>query len=120
MKKKIYTVLSALIIIFAGSIAVGAASRCDTPTPANDSWTSVELEYDPEFLGRFGLETTEEGLRALFDAHLENSKAVYEYCYNEKYGTGTKQPSEPTQPTQPVQPSQPEQPTQPSQPEQPV
>ncbi len=126
MKKKIYTALSALLVIFAGSIAVGAASRCDTPTPANDSWTSVELEYDPEFLGRFGLQTTEEGLRALYDARLENDKAVYESCYNEKYGAGNTQPPEstqPTQPTQPVQPSQPEQPTQPvqpSQPEQPV
>lgn len=120
MKKKIYTALSALLVIFAGSIAVGAATRCDTPTPANDSWTSVELEYDPEFLGRFGLETTEEGLRALFDANLENDKAVYESCYNEKYGAGTTQPSEPTQPTQPTQPAQPVQPSQPEQPTQPV
>lgn len=116
MKKKIYTALSALLVIFAGSIAVGAATRCDTPTPANDSWTSVELEYDPEFLGRFGLETTEEGLRALYDAHLENDIASYNYFYKEKYGTGTTQPSEPTQP---VQPSQPEQPTQPMEPTQP-
>lgn len=119
MKEKIYTALSALIIVFAGSIAVGAATRCDTPTPANDSWTSVELEYDPAFLGRFGLQTTEEGLRALYDTRLENDKAVYESCYNEKYGTGTTQPSEPEQPTQPTQPSQPEQPTQPVQPSQP-
>ena len=112
MKKKIYTALSALIIVFAGSIAVGAATRCDTPTPANDSWTSVELEYDPAFLGRFGLQTTEEGLRALYDAHLENDKKGYELTYNEKYGIGTTQPSEPEQPEQPTQPVQPSQPVQ--------